>query len=208
MLHIGRRRRAAITRSWAGCNSGPAYPLNTSSRLPAMASAAWPGTDHAQVRCLHDPARVSGSDLMPACVEGTTAGQSWGWPLRPGAAESGGLHLDDGGLNDSGLEKFTIKTCERAFAFSEIMVCVEYTGRGLSPALCATSCWPTAPSSGDSAGEPGQRARLRPVSIEGVVPGRLTTCGLGRRPQVRCADARPAALTRDRPTRICLGRYA
>ncbi|MCX0270504.1 GNAT family N-acetyltransferase [Nocardia zapadnayensis] len=82
-----------------------------------------------------DPARSRGFDLVAAYVEGAPAGQTWGWPLSPGAAGWGGLHLDDGSLNDSDLEQFTIETGDRTFALSEIMVCVEYTGRGLARAL-------------------------------------------------------------------------
>ncbi|MEU1982748.1 GNAT family N-acetyltransferase [Nocardia sp. NPDC019395] len=82
-----------------------------------------------------DPVRSWGFSLVVAYVGGAAAGQAWGWPLRPGAAGWGGLHLDDGGLDDGDLEEFTVETSDRTFALSEIMVCAEHAGRGLARAL-------------------------------------------------------------------------
>lgn len=82
-----------------------------------------------------DPARSWGFDLAVAYLDGASAGQTWGWPLRPGAAGWGGLHLDDGGLDDGDLDEFSAETGDRTFALSEIMVCAEHTGRGLARAL-------------------------------------------------------------------------
>ncbi|MCX0275127.1 GNAT family N-acetyltransferase [Nocardia zapadnayensis] len=77
-----------------------------------------------------DPARSGGFELVVAFVDGAPAGQTWGWPLQPGAAWWGGLHLDDGDR-----ERFTTETGERTFALSEIMVCTGHSGRGLARAL-------------------------------------------------------------------------
>lgn len=77
-----------------------------------------------------DPDRSSGFELVVAYAHGVPAGQSWGWPLQPGAAWWGGLHLDDG---DRG--EFTAETGSRTFALSEIMVATEHTGRELARAL-------------------------------------------------------------------------
>ncbi|MGI5220131.1 GNAT family N-acetyltransferase [Nocardia sp. CA-290969] len=77
-----------------------------------------------------DPARDRTFELVVAYVDGVPAGQSWGWPLPPGAAWWNGLRLDDGDH-----EEFTAETGDRTFALSEIMVCAEHTGRGLARAL-------------------------------------------------------------------------
>jgi ribosomal protein S18 acetylase RimI-like enzyme len=77
-----------------------------------------------------NPSRSRGFELVVAYLDGTPAGQTWGWPLNPGAAWWGGLHLDDGDQSE-----FTRETGERTFALSEIMVCAEHTGRGLARAL-------------------------------------------------------------------------
>ncbi|WP_280421152.1 GNAT family N-acetyltransferase [Nocardia carnea] len=76
------------------------------------------------------PDRSRGFELVVATVDGAPAGQSWGWPLQPGAAWWGGLQLDDGEL-----EEFTAETGSRTFALSEIMVCSEHAGQGLARAL-------------------------------------------------------------------------
>lgn len=77
-----------------------------------------------------NPDRSSGFELVLARVDGAPAGQSWGWPLQPGAAWWGGLQLDDGDPAE-----FTAETGARTFALSEIMVCTEYTGRGIARGL-------------------------------------------------------------------------
>jgi GNAT superfamily N-acetyltransferase len=76
------------------------------------------------------PDRSGEFELVVAYVDGAPAGQSWGWPLQPGAAWWGGLQLDD-----AELQEFTAETGARTFALSEIMVCAEHTGRGLARAL-------------------------------------------------------------------------
>lgn len=82
-----------------------------------------------------DPARSGGFELVVAYLADVPAGQTWGWPLRRGAAWWGGLHLEDDGLDDNNLDEFTAETGDRTFALSEIMVCADHTGRGLARAL-------------------------------------------------------------------------
>ncbi|MFQ6226820.1 GNAT family N-acetyltransferase [Nocardia sp. NPDC002869] len=76
------------------------------------------------------PDRSSGFELVVAYVDGAPTGQTWGWPLQPGAAWWGGLQLDEGDPAE-----FTAETGARTFALSEIMVCTEHTGHGLARAL-------------------------------------------------------------------------
>ncbi|SUE31170.1 Acetyltransferase (GNAT) family [Nocardia farcinica] len=72
----------------------------------------------------------SGFDLVIAYIDGEPVGQTWGWPLGPHNVWWGGLTLDD----DDPAE-FTAEDGTRTFALSEIMVCQEWTGRGLARAL-------------------------------------------------------------------------
>ncbi|WP_067820810.1 GNAT family N-acetyltransferase [Nocardia inohanensis] len=76
------------------------------------------------------PSRSSGFVLVLAHVDGKPAGQTWGWPLTPGSAWWQHLVLDQGDPVE-----FTTETGHRTFALSEIMVCAEYTGRGLARRL-------------------------------------------------------------------------
>ncbi|MEU4310991.1 GNAT family N-acetyltransferase [Nocardia sp. NPDC024068] len=76
------------------------------------------------------PDRLPGFDLVVAYLDGAPAGQTWGWPLRPGAAGWDGVQLDD-----ADAAQFTAEDGHRTFALSEIMVCSGHSGRGIARAL-------------------------------------------------------------------------
>jgi GNAT superfamily N-acetyltransferase len=78
------------------------------------------------------PAGGSVFAMVMAYVGGTPAGQTWGWTLRPNAAWWRNFQPDDG-FGDRAT--FTAEDGARTFALSEIMVCAEYTGRGLARKL-------------------------------------------------------------------------
>jgi GNAT superfamily N-acetyltransferase len=69
-----------------------------------------------------------GFDLVIAFEDDEPAGQSWGWPLRPGASWWDGLDAEP----EPG---FTDEDGSRTFALSEIMVRLPWTGRGVAHAL-------------------------------------------------------------------------
>jgi GNAT superfamily N-acetyltransferase len=75
------------------------------------------------------PDRSSGFDLIIAHIDGEPAGQTWGWPLGPGAAWWRNY------IPDVPDPDFMTETGERTFALSEVMVCQEYAGTGLAHAL-------------------------------------------------------------------------
>lgn len=77
------------------------------------------------------PSRPRGFDMVIARWNGELAGQAWGWPLGADTAWWGGLDLDD----DSDLRAFTAEDGARTFALSEVMVCQEFTGKGVARAL-------------------------------------------------------------------------
>ncbi|MFC3963458.1 GNAT family N-acetyltransferase [Nocardia jiangsuensis] len=77
-----------------------------------------------------DPARSAGFDLVTATDDGEPVGQTWGWPLRPGAAGWEGLVLDEGDVDE-----FTEEDGRRTFALSEIMVVKSHVGQGIARAL-------------------------------------------------------------------------
>ncbi len=76
--------------------------------------------------------RNTGFEYVLAVVDGSPAGQIWGWPLPPNAAWWGNLHLDD---PNTDIEEFTAEDGARTFGLSEIMVCAEYTGQGVARAM-------------------------------------------------------------------------
>jgi GNAT superfamily N-acetyltransferase len=67
-------------------------------------------------------------DLVIAYQDGLPVGQSWGWPLAAGS------HWWEG-LTSEPEPGFTVEDGSRTFAFSEVMVAREYTGRGIAHAL-------------------------------------------------------------------------
>lgn len=69
-----------------------------------------------------------GFDLVIAFAGVEPAGQAFGWPLGPGTGWWAGMDREP----EPG---FTDEDGERTFAFSEIMVCHEYAGRGVAHAL-------------------------------------------------------------------------
>ena len=73
-------------------------------------------------------AAIPGFDLVIAYSDGQPAGQAWGWPLAPGSTWWDGLLTPV----EAG---FTDETGTRTFAFSEIMVREDLTGRGLAHQL-------------------------------------------------------------------------
>ncbi|RDI48236.1 GNAT family N-acetyltransferase [Nocardia mexicana] len=75
-------------------------------------------------------ARSNGFEMVIAKLGGEPVGQAWGWPLGPESRWWDGLVLDDGDRTE-----FTVEDGRRTFALSEIMVCKEYTGRGIARAL-------------------------------------------------------------------------
>ncbi|WP_280260265.1 GNAT family N-acetyltransferase [Nocardia abscessus] len=77
-----------------------------------------------------DPARAGGFELVIARLDGGLCGQAWGWPLTAETAWWGGLRLDEGDH-----AAFTAENGFRTFAFSEIMVRKQFTGRGIASAL-------------------------------------------------------------------------
>ncbi|MFB8004905.1 GNAT family N-acetyltransferase [Nocardia sp. NPDC056000] len=79
-----------------------------------------------------DPARSGDFEYVLARVDGKPAGQTWGWPLLPNTAWWPALVLDDPKVDRNG---FIEETGNRTFALSEIMVCTEFTGRGLARAM-------------------------------------------------------------------------
>ena len=130
-----------------------------------------------------------GFDLVIAFEEGEPVGQSWGWPLRPGASWWDGLDAEP----EPG---FTDEDGSRTFALSEIIVRRPWTGRGVAT-RCMTSCcaagtrsgrpcswnrattWPTGPIWRGAGGRwPGcaQGGRMRPC----------TTCSSCRCRSARC----------------------
>ncbi|MBF6194355.1 GNAT family N-acetyltransferase [Nocardia sp. CDC186] len=79
-----------------------------------------------------NPAGASVFAMVIAYVGGIPAGQTWGWTLRPDATWWRNFQPDDR-LADP--DTFTAEDGARTFALSEIMVCAEYTGRGLARSL-------------------------------------------------------------------------
>ncbi|MEV4129179.1 GNAT family N-acetyltransferase [Nocardia sp. NPDC049707] len=79
-----------------------------------------------------DPARGSVFAMVIAEADGHTVGQTWGWTLSPNAAWWKNFQPDKT-VTDH--RAFTEEDGVRTFALSEIMVCSEYTGRGLARAL-------------------------------------------------------------------------
>ena len=76
--------------------------------------------------------RAQGFDLVIGSLDGRPIGQSWGWPLQPGAAWWTNLVLDD---PDTDRDEFVHETGTRTFALSEIMVDRAHTGLGYARAL-------------------------------------------------------------------------
>lgn len=76
------------------------------------------------------PSRSAGFEMVMAYWDGRLAGQAWGWPLPENTAWWGGLKLDAGDPDE-----FTAEDGTRTFALSEVMVCKEYTGKGLARGL-------------------------------------------------------------------------
>lgn len=74
---------------------------------------------------------ISQFDMVIASIADEPVGQAWGWPLSPNSGWWDGLELDTHYDDDS----FTIENGTRTFAFSELMVCVEFTGRGVARGL-------------------------------------------------------------------------
>ncbi|MBF6207173.1 GNAT family N-acetyltransferase [Streptomyces gardneri] len=79
-----------------------------------------------------DPAGGDVFAMVVAYVDGKPAGQTWGWTLRAGAAWWRNFQPDD---THADRVTFTAEDGTRTFALSEIMVCAEYTGRGLARRL-------------------------------------------------------------------------
>lgn len=77
-----------------------------------------------------DPARAGGFELVIARLDGEFCGQAWGWPLNAHTAWWDGLRLDEGDR-----AAFTAENGSRTFAFSEIMVRAQFTGKGIARAL-------------------------------------------------------------------------
>ncbi|WP_280184733.1 MULTISPECIES: GNAT family N-acetyltransferase [Nocardia] len=77
-----------------------------------------------------DPARAGAFELVIARLDGELCGQAWGWPLTAETAWWDGLRLDEGDQ-----VSFTAENGSRTFAFSEIMVRKQFTGRGIASAL-------------------------------------------------------------------------
>ncbi|MFF7941325.1 GNAT family N-acetyltransferase [Nocardia gamkensis] len=77
-----------------------------------------------------DPARAGAFELVIARLDGELCGQAWGWPLTAETAWWDGLRLDEGDY-----AAFTAENGSRTFAFSEIMVRKQFTGRGIARAL-------------------------------------------------------------------------
>ncbi|RDI54676.1 GNAT family N-acetyltransferase [Nocardia mexicana] len=73
-----------------------------------------------------------GFELVLAQIDDASAGQTWGWPLRPSTRWWEALVLDDSATDRTA---FTAENGARTFALSEIMVCAEYAGRGVARAL-------------------------------------------------------------------------
>ncbi|WP_063019714.1 GNAT family N-acetyltransferase [Nocardia niwae] len=92
-----------------------------------------------------DPARAGAFELVIARSHGESCGQAWGWPLTAKTAWWDGLRLDEGDQ-----AAFTVEDGSRTFAFSEIMVRKQFTGRGIARALHDNLL----------AGRPEQRATL------------------------------------------------
>ncbi|MEU8895612.1 GNAT family N-acetyltransferase [Nocardia sp. NPDC048505] len=76
------------------------------------------------------PERARGFELVMAWVDGVACGQTWGWPLFENTRWWGGLELDQGEL-----ASFTAEDGKRTFALSEIMVRVEFAGKGIARAM-------------------------------------------------------------------------
>ncbi|MFR9768706.1 GNAT family N-acetyltransferase [Nocardia sp. SC052] len=77
-----------------------------------------------------DPARAGAFELVIARLDGEPCGQAWGWPLTAKTAWWDGLKLDEGDQ-----ASFTAENGSRTFAFSEIMVRKQFTGKGIARAL-------------------------------------------------------------------------
>ncbi|MFD8245554.1 GNAT family N-acetyltransferase [Nocardia sp. NPDC059691] len=77
-----------------------------------------------------DPARAGAFELVIARLDGELCGQAWGWPLTAKTAWWDGLKLDEGDQ-----ASFTSENGSRTFAFSEIMVRKQFTGKGIARAL-------------------------------------------------------------------------
>ncbi|WP_024806582.1 GNAT family N-acetyltransferase [Nocardia sp. BMG51109] len=77
-----------------------------------------------------DPSRASGFDLVMARIGDEPVGQAWGWPLGPDSRWWNGFQLDEGDPTT-----YTTETGTRTFAFSELMVRKEFTGRGIARVL-------------------------------------------------------------------------
>ncbi|MET8870764.1 GNAT family N-acetyltransferase [Nocardia sp. NPDC004604] len=78
------------------------------------------------------PARASAFAMVIAFQDGQPAGQTWGWSLSPNAPWWNNFQPDDAIYDRAA---FTNEDGTRTFALSEIMVCANYTGRGLARAL-------------------------------------------------------------------------
>ncbi|MFE7745005.1 GNAT family N-acetyltransferase [Nocardia sp. NPDC057455] len=77
-----------------------------------------------------DPARAGAFELVIARLDGELCGQAWGWPLTAETAWWEGLRLDEGDHT-----VFTVENGSRTFAFSEVMVRKQFTGRGIARTL-------------------------------------------------------------------------
>ncbi|MGQ4614606.1 GNAT family N-acetyltransferase [Nocardia sp. R7R-8] len=77
-----------------------------------------------------DPARAGAFELLIARLDGELCGQAWGWPLTAKTGWWDGLKLDEGDQ-----ASFTAENGSRTFAFSEIMVRKQFTGKGIARAL-------------------------------------------------------------------------
>ncbi|MFI2279722.1 GNAT family N-acetyltransferase [Nocardia beijingensis] len=77
-----------------------------------------------------DPDRAGEFELVIARLHGEPCGQAWGWPLTAETRWWDGLELDQGDQ-----ASFTAENGSRTFAFSEIMVRKQFTGKGVARAL-------------------------------------------------------------------------
>jgi ribosomal protein S18 acetylase RimI-like enzyme len=79
-----------------------------------------------------DPTRASGFEMVVAQIDGTPAGQTWGWPLTANSVWWKRFQPDADALDR---DTFVAEDGAPTFALSEIMVCAEFAGRGLARAL-------------------------------------------------------------------------
>lgn len=86
------------------------------------------GATEAFMRRFDAYASSDGFDLLVAYVDGSPAGQAWGWPLGPDTTWWRGLR----GEVEAG---FTDEDGTRTFALSEIMIRQPFTGRGIAHML-------------------------------------------------------------------------